>query len=179
MRKRYLFGAIFVTFFAGLITLFALGLKHNPDSLDLATKDSKLPEFALPSLLGDKMITNENFITDRPYYLLNFWGTWCPSCYKEHGYLMQLGNRETLYGINWKDDRMAAKQFIANGGNPYNEIIVDDKSFLAIGLGVYGAPETFLIKADGTIVHRYAGALNEVIWQKEFVPKIKILRAEQ
>ncbi len=54
IRKQTIFGIIFVLVFTGLIGLFALGLNNNPNELDLVTKDSKIPSFALPSLLDDK-----------------------------------------------------------------------------------------------------------------------------
>lgn len=175
MKKNQWLGGFFALIFLGLLTLFAFGLGHNPNALSLATKGSKIPAFSLPALLADKTLTNADLTAKQPYYLVNFFGSWCPSCYEEHPYLIQLSRHETLYGINWKDAPADGKHFLQNGGNPYDEIIVDAHSVLAIGMGVYGAPETFLIRADGTIVYRYAGALNERVWQAEFVPRIATL----
>lgn len=175
MRKQYVLGALFAGAFLTLIALFAFGLTVNPNALDLATKDKKISAFALPALLTDSTLTNADLKTDKGYYLINFWGSWCTECYKEHPYLLLLGERETLFGVNWKDERSAAVQFIQRGTNPYKAIMVDDKSVLAIDMGVYGAPETFLVKADGTIIHRYAGPLNEQVWKREFIPQIKTL----
>ncbi|PIE44956.1 MAG: thiol:disulfide interchange protein [Gammaproteobacteria bacterium] len=179
MKKHYLFGMLFALIFVGLMGLFALGLKNDPNKLDLATKNSKIPAFSLPLLDSHKMISRSDLTTDKAYYLINFWGSWCPSCYAEHSYLLQLGQRETLYGVNWKDERSAGSRFIREGGNPFKAIIVDEHSVLAIGMGVYGAPETFVVKADGTILYRYAGPMSEAVWNKEFVPRIKTLEERQ
>ncbi|MBS9777512.1 MAG: DsbE family thiol:disulfide interchange protein [Gammaproteobacteria bacterium] len=176
IKKRYLLGLFFAALFCSLIGLFALGLNNDPNKLRLATKGNKIPEFSLPSLFSGELITNKDLVSTKPYYLINFWGSWCPSCYEEHPYLMNLQRSETIYGVNWKDETPAAKSFIKRGGNPFSKIIIDNDSTLAIGMGVYGAPETFLITSDGIILHRYAGAMNSTVWQKEFLPKIKQLR---
>lgn len=176
MKKNYLLAAVIGGAFVILMAIFAAGLKNNPNELDLAVQGEKVPEFALPDLSdSEKSLTNADLGTDKPYYLVNFWGSWCPSCYQEHPYLMQLSQTETIYGVNWKDERGGALEFLQNGGNPFTKIVVDDHSVLAIGMGVYGAPETFLIAADGTIIYRHAGAMSETIWQHDFLPKIKEL----
>ncbi len=177
IKKQTVFGLLFALVFAGLIGLFALGLNNNPNELDLVTKDSQIPDFTLPSLLDNqKTLSKADLTTDKPYYLINFWGSWCPSCYQEHAYLLQLSQQETLYGVNWKDDYTVSRAFIREAGNPFKAIVIDDNSVLAIGMGVYGAPETFLIKADGTILHRYAGPMNAGVWRREFLPKIEKIK---
>ncbi len=177
MKKNYLLAGIIGTVFIALMALFALGLKNNPNELDLVTKGQTIPKFSLPSLTdSDKKINNTDLTSDKGYYLLNFWGSWCPSCYQEAPYLMHLAKSETIYGVNWKDERKDGLNFIRQLGNPYTKIIIDNDSELAIGLGVYGAPETYLIKSDGTIVHRFAGSITDGVWKKEFLPKIKALK---
>lgn len=177
MKKTHLFGALFVIIFGSLMLMFGLGLNKDPNQLDLAVKDTKVPIFSLPSLDGG-VITNQDLTTDKKYYLINFWGSWCPSCHEEHPFLMTLSATETIYGVNWKDDKTNSLDYLQNGGNPYKKVIIDNNSELAIGMGVYGAPETFLIKADGTILSRYAGRLNQTVWQQQFLPKIKALEEE-
>ncbi|MXP48469.1 redoxin domain-containing protein [Pantoea sp. Eser] len=41
---------------------------------------------------------------------------------------------------------------------------------VGLDLGVYGAPETFLIDGKGIIRYRHAGDLNERVWQQEVKP---------
>lgn len=175
MKKNTLFAALFVLVFSGLIGLFALGLGKNPNELDFVTKNTKLPAFSLPALLSDETLTNADLTSDKPYYLLNVFASWCAPCHTEHPYLLALGKKTPIYGINWREEGDNGKAFIRRLGNPYRNIIADKHSKLAIELGVVGAPETFLLKADGTILHRYAGALNERVWQAEFVPRIAAL----
>lgn len=174
--RNYLLAAVIGGAFLFLMTIFAAGLKNNPNELDLVVKGEKIPAFSLPALQGDKVVTNANFTTDKPYYLVNFWGSWCPECYVEHPFLMTLSQTTTIYGVNWKDEKAEALNFLQKGGNPYRQIVADNSSVLAIGMGVSGAPETFLIAADGTIIYRHAGALNADIWQRDFLPKTRGLK---
>ena len=41
---------------------------------------------------------------------------------------------------------------------------------LGLDLGVYGAPETFLIDGNGIIRYRHAGDLNPRVWEEEIKP---------
>lgn len=170
-------GLAIIGIFVALVVLFAKGLSGNPRELNNVTVENPLPDFSLPTLLSEKTVDNSVFVSDKPYYLINFWGSWCPSCYDEHSVLMELAKTEPIYGVNWKDETAKGRAFITNLGNPFKEIIVDNNSAIAIGMGVYGAPETFLVRTDGIIIHRYAGALTMPIWEAEFVPKIKALEA--
>lgn len=182
MKKNYLLATVVGGVFVVLMVLFAAGLRNDPNALDLVIKGEKIPAFSLPTLAldsNDRTMTNKDFSTDKPYYLVNFWGSWCPSCYHEHPYLMKLGQTVTIYGVNWKDEPLPAKAFLQQGGNPYQQVVVDNHSELAIGMGVYGAPETFLLAADGTIIYRHAGAMSAAVWQRDFVPYIEKLTREK
>lgn len=179
-RKKHTFAVsallalLIVGGFAALLGLFALGLNNNPHALDLAIKGQKIPPFSLPSLTTARTVNHSDLDGNgKHYYLLNVWATWCPECYKEHAYLHQLSHSETLYGMNWRDQRNKAQDFLQRLGNPYRHVFEDAHSELAIGLGVAGAPETFLIRRDGTILYRHAGVLNARVWQAEFVPMIE------
>ena len=58
-------------------------------------------------------------------------------------------------------------------GNPYDIIGFDEHSEVAIGLGVTGAPETFLIDPEGIIRYKHVGEMNPQIWNEVFVPLIE------
>lgn len=177
MKKNSMLGVLIGSCFIFLMGVFALGLNNDPNELDLVIEGEKVPAFSLPDLMHkETMVSNVGLTTNKPYYLINFWGSWCPECYVEHPYLLTLSKSETIYGVNWKDSRNDALYFLQKGGNPFKQVIVDNNSVLAIGMGVYGAPETFLISVDGTIIYRHAGALNAEIWQRDFVPRIEALQ---
>jgi cytochrome c biogenesis protein CcmG/thiol:disulfide interchange protein DsbE len=80
---------------------------------------------------------------------------------------MNLGKNKNieLIGINYKDTKINAKNFLADLGNPYKKIIFDDKGIIAIEWGAYGVPESYLIK-DGKIIKKYIGPLNRKLFNE-------------
>ena len=64
-------------------------------------------------------------------------------------------------------------------GNPFIQVLNDHDGKLALQLGVYGAPETYLIDGDGIIRFRYAGELNQQVWQQQFLPLIQQFMQQQ
>ena len=93
----------------------------------------------------------------------------------EHPFLLNLKKESKIkiYGLNYKDDRQKAMSLLERDGNPFEFSIYDKEGSLAIDLGVYGAPETFLINSDGIIKTRHVGALTPEIWNKKFVIHLK------
>ncbi|NGH43123.1 DsbE family thiol:disulfide interchange protein, partial [Escherichia coli] len=106
--------------------------------------------------------------------LLNVWATWCPTCRAEHQYLNTLAARGVrVVGLKYKDDRAKAVTWLNSLGNPYALSLYDGDGMLGLDLGVYGAPETFLIDGQGIIRYRHAGDMNERVWQQEVLPLYK------
>lgn len=102
-------------------------------------------------------------------WLFNVWGTWCPECWREHKYLMELSRAGVpIIGLNWRDERAEAKDMLTKMGNPFLKIGYDPDSSVAIDWGVYGAPETFLINADGLVVAKHAGGVTPQVWEEKF-----------
>ncbi|UJF24737.1 DsbE family thiol:disulfide interchange protein [Suttonella sp. R2A3] len=175
-------GAIAVVFIV-LIGFFFFGLSHDPRQLDSVREGTTIGQdsdqgaisFSLPALLEDRMINDSDL--PEGYFLLNVWGSWCPACHQEHPYLMELGQTIPIVGLNWPADNpnedADAKRFLRDKGNPYSLIAVDEAGSLIIDLGVYGAPETFLIAPDKTILYRHAGPMSPGVWQSKFAPLIK------
>ena len=175
MKKPHI-AILLLVAFAALIALFASGLGHNPQELPSVTTGKPLPAFDLPALDDSRRYTNADLPQDTPY-LINIWGSWCPACHDEHPYLLQLGKEIPIVGINWPADNpneiADATAFLARHGNPYRLNLRDANGTLITDLGVYGAPETYLIGRDGTIQYRHAGALTPQVWQEQFQPLLK------
>ena len=103
--------------------------------------------------------------------LINVWATWCFSCRVEHPYLLQLAEQGvTIYGLNYKDEPLKASQWLVDLGNPYAETVVDQSGDFGLDLGVYGAPETYVIDAKGIIRHRHVGVVDEQVWLEQLQP---------
>lgn len=131
---------------------------------------STMPEFSLPELYQNELVTDKTIKGE--WALVNIWATWCSPCLKEHGVLMDIAQRVSMpiYGIDFKDDAEAAKQWLAEKGNPYTLVLVDDEGRSAFDWGVIGVPETLLIDPEGRVKHRFAGQLTAEIWETQFLP---------
>ena len=155
-------------FFISLIILLFSFLDKDEDQLHSVLLDKNFPDFSLPKLESQETVTSQDF-SELPL-LLNVWATWCIACRVEHPFLMKLKEESVvkIYGLNYKDQREKAIKLLDQIGNPYEFSIFDQKGKLALDLGVYGAPETFLIDEKGVIKVRHVGALTEKVWERKF-----------
>lgn len=163
--------------FAVLAAFLFRGLSLDPKALPSALIDQPLPEFSLP-VLGQERLIARGDIVGAPA-LLNVWATWCVSCRVEHPYLLQIGDSGVpIYGINYKDEDAAAQRWLAELGDPYVANIVDREGTLGLDLGVYGAPETYLVDAGGVVRYRHVGVVDERVWETILQPLYQQLLAE-
>jgi cytochrome c biogenesis protein CcmG/thiol:disulfide interchange protein DsbE len=165
--------------FLALGALFAFALvRIGSGKLDIREIKSPLigkpaPAFVLPSLSDPSRPVDSKAFAGKPY-VFNVWGTWCPECRAEHSALLALARQGgvPLIGLDWKDDHREAQSYLAALGNPYAAVAVDDDGRTAINWGVYGAPETFLVSADGIVLAKHIGALSMTVWQQKFAPHL-------
>ncbi|HSQ70247.1 MAG TPA: DsbE family thiol:disulfide interchange protein [Steroidobacteraceae bacterium] len=154
-----------------------VGLQRDPRYVPSPLIGKTAPEFTLPSLQDPAYTVSSKELGGRPW-LLNVWGTWCGGCRQEHDVLLQIARQNTvpLVGLNWKDDDSAAKKWLRDLGNPYAVVAVDHEGRTAVDWGVYGAPETFLIGSDGTVLYKHIAPMTMEIWRTEFLPRIEASR---
>ena len=159
--------------FAMLVGVLWSGLGEDPSRLPSPLIGKPAPQFELPSLTESGATVGTADFAGRPV-LLNVWATWCVGCRQEHGFLMHLteSGEIPIYGLNWRDNGAEALRFLDQLGDPYVASAFDRDGRVGIDWGVYGAPETFLIAADGTVVYKHLGPLNEALWQEHFVPHL-------
>lgn len=154
--------------FAALALMFYSVLKdegYDPQALPSALLGKPVPAFELTKL--DHSPVDQSQLPKRTY-LLNVWATWCPTCHVEHEYFNQLAAQGiVIIGINYKDERQAAIDWLQTKGNPYGFNIFDPEGLLGLDLGVYGAPETYVVDAKGTILYKHIGAVDEKVWQQK------------
>ena len=169
MNKKLIFLLPLVLFLIMTALLFS-GLGKDPTKLDSQLIGKSVPKFQKSTLLNANKLVTENDIKGPA--LINVFASWCPSCYHEHPYLMQLAERNEaiIIGLNYKDKRGAGLKFIQDLGNPYDLILFDDNGRLGIDMGVYGAPETFVVNSDNMIVYRHVGIVDENVWAKLLKP---------
>lgn len=172
---RKLWAALPLLGFASLLAILGLGLGNDPGLLPSALIDKPLPAFRAARLEDPARIVTEDDLKG-DIALLNVWATWCPTCRAEHEFLGTLKQRGiTIYGVNYKDERAKALHWLATLGDPYRINIDDREGRLGIDLGVYGAPETYLLDSAGVIRYRHVGELNQRVWAREFAPRIEVL----
>ncbi len=164
--------------FIVLVVFLALGFQlRDPHLLPSALIDKPFPEFQLKDLHQTAVTRTRDELLGQ-VSLVNVWGTWCPNCVIEHPELLRISREEDvpLYGVNYNDDSAKAIAWLARHEDPYVYSIVDDKGTLAIDLGVYGAPETFVVDHAGVIRFRHVGAVTREVWQQELLPVVEYLR---
>lgn len=146
------------------------GLFLDPTELPSALIGKPLPAFSLPSVEDSARLITEEDIKGKPA-LVNVWATWCVSCKVEHPVLNELSKQGVnIYGVNYKDDTAAAQKWLREFHDPYLLNISDAQGSLGLDLGVYGAPETFIVDKHGVIRHKYVGVIDERVWREELAP---------
>lgn len=175
-NRQFLF-LLPILIFAFLFLFLWKGLSLDPHKLPSALLNKPVPQFLLGTVLSpNQTFTNKDLrgkIT-----LLNVWATWCVSCRDEHPVLMEIARdyQIPIYGLDYKDQRLSAAQWLHEFGNPYKLVGFDGNGSVAIDWGVYGTPETFVIDKAGFIRYKFIGPLTEDDWQKKVLPVIKGLQ---
>src|SRR5713101_6340646 len=146
-----------VALFAVLIAYFALALRpgRDPSALPSALIDKPAPDFDLAGLAGAQGLSRAA-LGGHPA-IVNFFASWCLPCRAEHPLLMRLSEQEhvPVYGIAYKDKPADTARFIAQLGDPYRGIGMDETGRTGIDFGVTGVPETFVIDKSGRIRRHY------------------------
>lgn len=154
--------------FGGLVVLFLSGLFGNSGNRLPSTLIGRTaPDVSLPALEGLMRDGAEikgfgrDDLTKGRVSLVNVFASWCAPCQLEHPFLMQLAkdNRLQLIGINQKDVPENARRFLGAKGNPYAAVGVDANGRASIEWGVYGVPESFIVRGDGSIAYKLVGPI--------------------
>ena len=146
---------VFYVFFKGLNKVNI----YTPNEIT----NKKIVNFSSKELYTQKNVSFSDILLDNKFTIVNIWSSWCLPCRDEHKYLIKLGQKNNLnmVGINYKDDPTNAKKFIDQFGNPFSLILIDKDGTIAIELGAYGIPETFLINKDKKIIKTFIGNLTD------------------
>ena len=161
MKNKILPISIFFVFII-IFIIFYQGLQNT----NIYTPDSKtsfeVPSVSVKLFNSDEIINTLEIFNSNKFYLLNIWSSWCVPCKQEHSILMELMQNDNLkvIGLNYKDTKKNANNFLKELGNPYDNIIFDNKGTNAIEWGAYGVPESFLIN-NNKIIKKYIGPLNK------------------
>jgi cytochrome c biogenesis protein CcmG/thiol:disulfide interchange protein DsbE len=142
--------------------LFAGDASHIPSALI----GQSAPPIDLKGLDGASGLADAD-LRNGHVSIVNVFGSWCLPCHAEHETLMALAaDKElaakgvALYGVAQKDDPENLRRFLGAKGDPYAKIGLDQDGRAGIDWGVYGVPETFIVKGDGTIAYKFIGPMD-------------------
>jgi cytochrome c biogenesis protein CcmG, thiol:disulfide interchange protein DsbE len=165
--------AIPLAIFAVIGVFFWRGLDLNPNVVPSALLGKPIPKFSLPSLTNPEQTVSDATLAGQ-VALVNVWGTWCIECRHEHSFLLHLARTGVpIYGLNLRDERGNALDWLATLGNPYVSSAFDPEGLVAVDWGVTAAPETFLLGRDGRILFKHISPLTPVVWERDFIPLLK------
>jgi cytochrome c biogenesis protein CcmG/thiol:disulfide interchange protein DsbE len=157
--------------FVVLVGFLLVGLQRDPHEVPSPLINKSAPDFQLPQLQQATATFSAKEMRGK-VWLLNFWGTWCIACREEHPLLVQYAKTGLvqIYGVDYKDERAAALQWLDEFGNPYTLTAFDVDGRISIDYGVYGAPESYLIDRNGVIRFKQIGPITEDVWQNKILP---------
>ena len=168
--------------FIGLVVMLFFRLGKPTDIVPDNALNRPVPSFSLP-LLSDTSQTVSNDVLPEGPYLINVWGSWCPTCIVEHPYLLQLQQEGVdIVGVNYQDELENATAYLDRENDPFVFSVQDYEGDLAIDLGLTGAPETFVVDGEGNIRQHIIGEINNENWQARIAPcldHLEQIEAEQ
>jgi cytochrome c biogenesis protein CcmG, thiol:disulfide interchange protein DsbE len=162
---------------AVLAGLFYFGLTRTDKNRDIpaAVTGQQVRDFNLPVYERYQSEYGPTFkLSDykgKPI-VLNFWASWCDPCIEEMPLLQatyQEYKDEVLFiGVQTQErgnKKEAGNNFLDRFNITYPNVVDDTngKSLAAIDYALFGLPETFFIRVDGTLLYKHPGPLTEAI----------------
>ena len=176
---KYLRFLLPLAIFAAILLFLGVGLGLNPREVPSPLIGKPAPAFTLPRLDdAGQQVSREDLLGK--VWMLNVWASWCAPCRDEHPLVIDIARRQLVpvYGLNYKDARPAAANWLANLGNPYRATLVDADGRVGIDFGVYGVPETFIIDRQGIVRFKHTGPLTPEVLRRKIEPLLKDLNAQ-
>lgn len=124
-----------------------------------------MPDFSRPVFARYQAEFGETLSppTGKPV-VVSFWASWCGPCHAQAPTLEAAWRRyrdQVLFiGVNTQDrgNERQAEAFLDQSGITFPNV-KDLDNRLGIDYGLFGVPETFFIRRDGTLQHRHAGPI--------------------
>ena len=161
--KKLIFSLIILVLLILSFFVFKFALEKEKIYSPKITDNQINTDFEVTDLTEEKKINFNQILVGKNFYLINIWSSWCEPCKNESDKLLQLKNdtRIKMIGINYKDKKKNALNFLKLYGDPFDKIFIDKQGTIAINFGAYGVPETFLINEDKKVLKKYIGPLDD------------------
>ena len=151
-------------------------------ALELASRrhpDLVVLDLGLPGLDDTKPGLVDSDLRQGHVTLVNVFASWCQPCHVEHEFLLVLANDPalkaagvTLVGVAQKDSPENIRRFLGAAGDPYAKVGLDSEGRAGIDWGVYGVPETFIVRGDGVIAYKVIGPISAETLESVVKPEI-------
>ena len=163
--------------FLAIAVFLGIGLTLDSDRVPSPLIGKPVPAFSLPAVDEPSREVRPSDFAGEPW-LLNVWATWCVACRAEHGVLMTAANRygATIVGLDYKDERPAALEWLRQRGDPYVVSAFDPEGQTGLDFGVYGVPETYVIDEKGIIRYKHIGPVSRDQLENKLLPLLAELR---
>jgi cytochrome c biogenesis protein CcmG, thiol:disulfide interchange protein DsbE len=163
--------------FVALLSLLGVGLTLKPGEVPSPLIGKAAPAFSLPQLDYPDLTSSPESMRGK-VWLLNVWASWCVACLQEHPVFVDLAKSGLvpIVGLNYKDPRKDALEWLRRHGNPYLLSVSDSQGRVGIDYGVYGVPETFVIDKAGIIRFKYIGPITPEAMRDKLIPLIRELQ---
>ncbi len=158
---------------AALTALFVYGILRDPtrrDDIPSALLGKQTPAFTMPLFdryrpeFGSKF--NAAAVRGKPL-VVNFWASWCLPCREEMPILeaswKEYRDSVLFVGVNTQERHRGNAQALMDEFNLIYPNGIDQNSRINIDFGLFGLPETFFIRADGTLQYRHSGAVTQKV----------------
>ena len=161
--KKSIFSLIILVLLILSFFVFKFALEKEKIYSPKITDNQINTDFEVTDLIEEKKINFNQILVGKNFYLINIWSSWCEPCKDESDKLLELKNdsRIKMIGINYKDKKKNALNFLKLYGDPFDQIFIDKQGTIAINFGAYGVPETFLINEDNKVLKKYIGPLDD------------------
>jgi cytochrome c biogenesis protein CcmG/thiol:disulfide interchange protein DsbE len=163
--KNNILKIVIFSFVIFSLLVFWQGLKKNNNYDTKNLIGSKISKFHLIEINNINQYISEEDLKKNKFTLINFFASWCAPCRTEHKYLLSLTSKNKdikIVGINFKDKKKNAINFLEELGNPYNFVGKDEDGKISILFGIYGIPESILIDSDLTIIKKIVGPIDNI-----------------
>jgi len=161
--KKSIFSLIILSLLIISFFVFKFALQKEKIYTPKMSDNQIFTDFEVVELIKENQINFNKVLFGKNFYLINIWSSWCEPCKDESDKLLDL-KKDTpimMIGINYKDKKKNALNFLKSYGNPFDKIFIDKQGTISINFGAYGVPETFLIDSDNKVLKKYVGPLNE------------------
>ena len=155
---------IIFSFTIFLLSVFWQGLKKNNNYDTKSLIGNRITNFQIKEINNNDQYISEVDLKKNKFTLINFFASWCAPCRAEHKYLLNLSNKNKeieIIGINFKDKKSNAINFLSELGNPYNFVGKDMSGKISILFGVYGIPESILVNSDLIVIKKIVGPIDK------------------